>query len=44
MSLATLQDDSSVKSGFTVAETETPALLKHLSVEVLEELDVFAPV
>jgi len=44
MSSPTPQDDSSVESGFTVAETETLALLKHLSVEFLEELDVFAPV
>ena len=43
MSLATLQDHSSVETFFNVAETETLTLFEHLSFEFLEEFDVFAP-
>jgi hypothetical protein len=43
MSSATLQDDPSVESFLSVAETETLALFEHLSFELPEEFDVFAP-
>jgi len=43
MSSATLQDDSSVDSFLNAVETETVALLEHLSFEFLKEFDVFAP-
>ncbi|MEA5387248.1 transposase [Haloarculaceae archaeon H-GB11] len=43
MSPATLQDDPSVDAFFSVVETETLELFEHLSVEFLEEFDVFAP-
>jgi hypothetical protein len=42
MSSATLQDDPSVDSFFNAVETETLALFEHLSLEFLEEFDVFA--
>ncbi len=37
-----LQDDPSVKSFFTVEQTETLMLFEHLSFEFLEKFDVFA--
>ena len=44
MSSATLQNDPSVDSFFNAVETETLAVIEHLSFEFLEEFDVFAPV
>jgi len=43
MCSATLEGDPSVESLFNVPETETLALIEHLSFEFLEEFDVFAP-
>lgn len=42
MGPATRQDDPSVKSFFSVVETETLASLERLPFEFLEEFDVFA--
>jgi len=43
MSSTTLQNDSSIGSFLNVMETETVALLEHLSFEFLEEFGVFVP-